>query len=94
MSITDYEKDGLRLDGFAIKPVTGYNAIAGTEYVGGYIRVSDGPHTVRHTSPISLFGGYLYGQAAYETYGFSVGMRLAPINTVNIAFFRRLFFCI
>ena len=69
------------MDGNAITPLTGYNAIAGTDYVGGYVLVDEGSHTMRHTSPISLFGGYLYGHASMETYGFSAGMRLVPINT-------------
>ncbi|XP_069140374.1 uncharacterized protein [Argopecten irradians] len=81
--VKDSEKDGLRLDGSAF-PTTTYNAIAGTEYVAGYISVSHGSHTVRHTSTISIFGGYLYGQEQYETYGFTTGMRMAPINTVCV----------
>lgn len=78
------EKDGLLVDGGAFPSATIYNDInvGGTEYVAGYISVSDGSHTVRHQSTISIFGGYLYGQAQYETYGFTTGMRLAPINTV------------
>ncbi|KAK3096144.1 hypothetical protein FSP39_023688 [Pinctada imbricata] len=81
--VKDADKDGLKLDGVAFSGVT-YNTIAGTDYVGGYIAVSDGTHTVRHDSPIKIFGGYLYGQALYETYAFTTGMRLAPINTVCV----------
>lgn len=80
------EKDGLLADGAAFPSSTVYNDInvAGTEYVAGYIAVSEGSHTIRHQSTISVFGGYLYGQAKYETYGFSTGMRMAPVNTVMI----------
>ncbi|XP_071164730.1 uncharacterized protein [Mytilus edulis] len=80
------EKDGLLVDGGAFPSATIYNDInvGGTEYVAGYISVSDGSHTIRHQSTISIFGGYLYGQAQYETYGFTTGMRLAPINTVCV----------
>ncbi|XP_033759595.1 A disintegrin and metalloproteinase with thrombospondin motifs adt-1-like [Pecten maximus] len=82
--IKESEKSGLRVDGNAFPSSTVYNRISGTDYVGGYISVSEGSHTVRHTSPISIFGGYLYGQANYETYGFTTGMRMAGINTVCI----------
>ncbi|XP_063430248.1 uncharacterized protein LOC134712536 [Mytilus trossulus] len=80
------EKDGLLVDGAAFPSATVYNDInvGGTDYVAGYISVSDGSHTIRHQSTISIFGGYLYGQAQYETYGFTTGMRLAPINTVCV----------
>lgn len=75
-------KDGLLLDGSAFPSNTVYNDISGTDYVGGYILVSEGSHSIRHQQTISIFGGYLYGQANYETYGFSTGMRMAPVNTV------------
>ncbi|CAC5417849.1 Adhesion G protein-coupled receptor B2,Coadhesin,Thrombospondin-1,Mucin-like protein,Hemicentin-1,Adhesion G protein-coupled receptor B3,Thrombospondin-2 [Mytilus coruscus] len=55
-----------------------------TDLVGGYISISDGSHTVRHTSPISIFGGFLYGKAHYETYGFTTGMRMAKINSICV----------
>lgn len=76
------EKDGLLLDGSAFPSNTVYNDISGTDSVGGYIMVSEGSHSIRHQQTISIFGGYLYGQANYETYGFSTGMRMAPVNTV------------
>lgn len=46
-------------------------------------QVDPGTHTVRHDSPISVFGGFMYGTARYETYGMPLGMRLAPINKVR-----------
>ncbi|XP_069105032.1 SCO-spondin-like [Argopecten irradians] len=82
--VKESEKSGLRVDGNAFPSSTRYNRISGTDYVGGYISVSEGSHTVRHTSPISIFGGYLYGQANWETYGFTTGMRMAGINTICI----------
>lgn len=80
--VKEKEKTGLMMDGKAISGVT-YNKIPGTDYVGGYIKISEGSHTVRHKSPISVFGGYLFGRANYESYGFTTGMRLAPINVVS-----------
>lgn len=74
---------GLRLDGKPFPTSTKYNKISGTDLVGGYISVSQGSHTVMHTSPISVFGGYLYGQARYETYGFTTGMRMGKVNAVS-----------
>ena len=78
------EKDGLRIDGKAFPSNTKYNDIPGTDLVAGYIKLTDGTHTCRHTSPISVFGGFLYGRQRLESYGFPTGLRLAPINVVNI----------
>nr|XP_022344318.1 SCO-spondin-like isoform X5 [Crassostrea virginica] len=82
--VDEAEKSGLRIDGKAFPSSTAYNRISGTTLVGGYIAISEGTHTVRHTSPIAIFGGFLYGQANYETYGFTTGMRLAKVNAVCI----------
>ena len=76
------EKDGLRMDGKAFPSNTKYNDIPGTDLVAGYVKLSDGTHTARHTSPISVFGGFLYGRQTLESYGFPTGLRLAPINVV------------
>ncbi|KAK3083453.1 hypothetical protein FSP39_022988 [Pinctada imbricata] len=74
------EKSGLRMDGNPFPSNTVYNDIPGTDLVGGYVKLTDGTHTCRHTSPISIFGGFLYGRQNYESYGFPTGMRMAPIN--------------
>ena len=79
--IKDADKGGLILDGSSISPTL--TAISGTEYVGGYVNVAEGTHTIEHTSRIVFFGAYLYGRARYETYGFPVGMRLGAINAVS-----------
>ncbi|KAK3093194.1 hypothetical protein FSP39_012495 [Pinctada imbricata] len=73
------DKGGLYLDGNNIH-VT-FNNISGTEYVGGYYEVTEGTHTIKHSSRIVFFGAYLYGRANYETYGFPTGMRLGQINS-------------
>ncbi|XP_052704188.1 uncharacterized protein LOC128180261 [Crassostrea angulata] len=78
------EASGLRIDGKAFPTNTINKAISGTSLVGGYISVSDGTHTVRHTSPIAIFGGFLYGKAHLETYGFTTGMRMARVNAVCV----------
>uniref|UniRef100_K1PPW7 Hemicentin-1 n=1 Tax=Magallana gigas TaxID=29159 RepID=K1PPW7_MAGGI len=72
--------DGLKIGGTPFS--TTYNTVThnGVDYAAGYIHVSEGTHTVRHDSPIKVFGGYLYGRANYETYAFTTGTRLAPIN--------------
>ncbi|KAK3094414.1 hypothetical protein FSP39_001502 [Pinctada imbricata] len=80
--IKDKDKDGLKIDDKHIS--TTFHHIPGTEYVGGYIRISPGAHTVRHNSPLVLFAGYLYGTGFTESYAFPIGMRLAPINTVCV----------
>ena len=72
------------MDGKKFASNTVYNKIPGTNYVAGYIKLADGTHTVRHSSPISIFGGFLFGRAKFEAYGFPTGLRLAPINTVRM----------
>ena len=79
--IRSTDQNGLILDGSSINP--SLNSIPGTDYVGGYINVAEGTHSIEHTSRIVFFGAYLYGRAPYETYGFPVGMRLGPINAVS-----------
>ncbi|CAC5401260.1 HMCN [Mytilus coruscus] len=78
------DKSGLKLDGGSFPANTAYYDIPDTDLVGGYISVSEGSHTVRHTSPISIFGGFLYGKANKETYGLTTGMRMAKINSICV----------
>ena len=77
------EKDGLRVNGEEFPSSTKYHDIAGTDLVAGYIELQDGTHTCKHTSPTSVFGGYLYGRQYHESYAFPVGLRLAPIIMVS-----------
>lgn len=88
--VKDSEKSGLKVDGGSFPASTSYTEIPDTDYVGGYINVADGSHTVRHDSPISVFGGFLYGKAIYESYGFPTGMRLAGVNQVMRSYDRLL----
>ncbi|XP_033733950.1 uncharacterized protein LOC117323058 [Pecten maximus] len=74
------DSPGLRLNGKPFPHDIRFNWIQGTGYVGGFISIPEGSHNVRHVSPISIFGGYLYGRASLESYGFPTGMRMAPIN--------------
>uniref|UniRef100_A0A8W8ILJ9 IgGFc-binding protein N-terminal domain-containing protein n=1 Tax=Magallana gigas TaxID=29159 RepID=A0A8W8ILJ9_MAGGI len=78
------EASGLRINGKAFPTNTVYKAISGTTLIGGYISITEGTHTVRHISPIAIFGGFLYGRASAETYGFTTGMRMAKVNTVCV----------
>lgn len=48
------------------------------------ISVGDGTHRVRHESPIVPMGVYLYGYESFESYAFTPGMLLAPINVVSM----------
>eukprot|EP00105_Crassostrea_gigas_P037696 XP_019921844.1 PREDICTED: IgGFc-binding protein-like [Crassostrea gigas] len=71
---------GLQLDGEYLPLTQEYRKITGTNYLASYVAVPTGFHSFRHTSPIVMFGGYLYGLANMESYGFPAGMRLSPIN--------------
>ncbi|KAK3583074.1 hypothetical protein CHS0354_004019 [Potamilus streckersoni] len=74
------EKDGLLLDGKPLPKNLVWHPISGTSLSGTNFQVSHGTHTVRHTNPLSIFGGYLYGHAYHESFAFPTGMRLATIN--------------
>ncbi|OWF39259.1 uncharacterized protein LOC110465261 [Mizuhopecten yessoensis] len=82
--LKETEKTGLRLDEQTLPSNTVYNSVPGTDLVGGYVSLSEGSHTIRHNSPISVFGGFLFGRAHAESYGFPTGMRLSPINMVCV----------
>ncbi|WAR05417.1 FCGBP-like protein [Mya arenaria] len=73
---------GLLLDGKPF-PQTQWVDIPGSNLVGSYVTLPHGPHTVRHSDPLSTFGGYLYGHAYHESYGFPTGMRTAIIYNPN-----------
>ncbi|XP_052252894.1 uncharacterized protein LOC127859481 isoform X5 [Dreissena polymorpha] len=73
---------GLLLDGKPF-PQSTWKDIPGTNLVGTYLTLPHGPHTVRHSDPLSTFGGYLYGHAYRESYGFPTGMRTALIYSSN-----------
>ncbi|KAJ8316655.1 hypothetical protein KUTeg_005793, partial [Tegillarca granosa] len=72
--ITKDDKSGLRLDGSPFP--------SGTSYVTflTLAQLSEGSHTIRHTSPIKIFGGFLYGRANYETYG----LQLVCVPTTTV----------
>ena len=76
-------KGGLRIDGHPIGNAH-YHGIPGTHLVAGYVKISVGTHTVSHTNPKTVFGGFLFGRAKLESYGFPVGLLLAPINNVSM----------
>ncbi|CAH1777337.1 unnamed protein product, partial [Owenia fusiformis] len=52
-----------------------WNSIPGTNYVGTWIPVAEGAHTLSNTDSIGQFSGYLYGKQLAESYGFPLGMR-------------------
>ena len=79
--VRDEHRNGLLIDGSPLSTV--FHPIPGSDFVGGYITVTPGVHTVYHQSPIALFAGYLYGRQLYVSYAFPIGTRLAPINTVS-----------
>ena len=74
------EHDGLLLDGKPFPKNIKWNLIPQTSLVGAFVTVPHGSHTVRHSNPLSIFGGYLYGHAYHESYAFPTGMRLAKLH--------------
>ncbi|XP_033759578.1 IgGFc-binding protein-like [Pecten maximus] len=78
--VKEEDKDGLRIDGVPFPSTIEYVSIPDTSLVAGYIAIGDGFHRFNHISPISVFGGFMYGRYAFETYGMPVGLRMAEIN--------------
>jgi CUB/sushi domain-containing protein len=81
--VKDTDRKTLLLDDKPFPSNAHWKPIPGTDLVGGYVTISPGSHTVRNTDPTALIGGYLYGHAFHESYGFPTGMRLAKINAVS-----------
>ncbi|OWF56701.1 IgGFc-binding protein [Mizuhopecten yessoensis] len=78
--VKDKDKAGLRLDEEPFPSTIDYVSIPNSSLVAGYMVVEDGFHKFNHISPISVFGGIMYGRYTYETYGLPVGLRMAKIN--------------
>ena len=57
--------------------------IPGTAYVSGSVLVGFGSHTVSLTQQGMTIGGYLYGEAYYESFSAPAGMRMNALNTVR-----------
>lgn len=81
--VKDADRNTLLLDDKPFPSNAHWTTIPGTDLVGGYVTISAGSHTVRNTDPTALIGGFLYGHAFHESYGFPTGMRLAKINAVS-----------
>ena len=84
--IKESEKWGLILDGkrLSSEQIRNIQPIMGTKYAGGFVYVGNDTehHTLSHHSQIAVYGVIAYGRAMFESYAFSVGHRLAPINKV------------
>lgn len=63
--------------------------VLGTVLVGTQVQIEEGPHSVRHVSPVAKFSGYLYGMADKESYSFQIGTRMALINQVSSTVFKK-----
>lgn len=74
----------LLLDSFLIVYGLGMFLSTGTNLVGTQLRIEEGSHVARHSSPNVKFSGYLYGTADRESYSFQIGTRMALINQVPI----------
>ncbi|XP_056010931.1 IgGFc-binding protein-like [Ostrea edulis] len=82
MFVTDAKhKGGLLLDGHRLPHEQKYVHIPGTHLVGGYISIAEGTHTVSHSNPSTTIGAILFGKANRESYGFPIGLLMAPINS-------------
>ncbi|KAK3106331.1 hypothetical protein FSP39_017792 [Pinctada imbricata] len=72
-------KAGLKIDGHPLTHAH-FTGIPGSNLTTGYLSLPVGTHTVSHSTPDVVFGGTLFGRAKVESYGFPVGLLLAPIN--------------
>lgn len=82
--IPDSEISGLLLDRQNLssknwRPVSGSKTLRITN-----IAVTEGSHTVYHTNPTVTFLAVSTGITFYNSYGYSTGQRLAPINSVSL----------
>ena len=82
------DKSGLLVDGRHFTNFTNFHNVRGTDLIGGYIDLGKGTdtHTIKMKSPIAQFGATVYVIATMETYAYPMGLRMAPINLVSIAF--------
>ena len=81
--IRDSDRAGLLLNEVAVAD-SDWNNIqdSNPQLVAKYISVGDGVYRLRHQSPISTFGAFLYGYQDFESYAFPGGMLVSPINEV------------
>lgn len=54
-----------------------------SDYVGTFINVSPGAHTIYNIQPAHSFLGIAYGNAEYNSYAYASGLRLGSINVVS-----------
>lgn len=84
--IAESEISGLLLDRKNItsehwRPIIGSNTLRITN-----ILVTEGSHVIYHISPTVTFLAVSTGVGNANSYGYSAGQRLAPINNVSIIF--------
>lgn len=84
--IAESEISGLLLDRKNItsenwRPIIGSNTLRITN-----ILITEGSHTIYHTNPTITFLAVSTGVGNANSYGYSAGQRLAPINNVSIIF--------
>ena len=77
------QKNGLRLDNKPLPGNTVYQNIPESNLTAGFVQITEGTHSVTHTNPTTVIGGTLFGRANLESYGFPIGLLLAPINSVR-----------
>lgn len=84
--IPETEIGGLKLDGLNIS--ANWRSIDGsTDLRITDINVTKGAHTIYHVNSIVTFLAVSTGIADFNSYGYSSGQRLAPINSVRHIFF-------
>lgn len=81
VSLQNYT-DELVLDNENIN-ATWKSVLGNGDYVGTFINVSPGAHSIYNILPAHSFLGIAYGNAEYNSYAYASGLRLSSINLVS-----------
>ncbi|XP_069142267.1 uncharacterized protein [Argopecten irradians] len=74
------QASGFRLDGVDPFSLSIQSSQTQSEYTVRRIQITEGTHTLRHSSPTVTFACYLYSTAPNKLYVTAAGTRSAPIN--------------
>lgn len=82
MVVPNGEQDGLRLNGASIIGVN-WNAVPGTNLVGGYKVLTQSENLITHVKPNVRFMAIVYAGGDKESYAFPLGIQLKDLTLVS-----------